>query len=141
MKLYIAGPMTGVPYWNVPLFERVAAALREKGTECIVPIELDGSTYRDFCLADPTGRGKIQDGRTWGDFLARDVKCIADEVDGVVMLPDWYQSKGARLEVFVAIQTKKALWDVVLEEGNVYLSRADRDATLNTLFAALELDA
>ena len=113
MKLYIAGPMTGRAYHNVPAFEAAATELRSQGHDCIVPIELDGDEYRDFCLADPTGRAEAPDERTWGDFLARDVKCIADEVEAVVVLPGWRDSKGARLETYVALLTGKPVysWD------------------------------
>lgn len=120
MRLYIAGPMTGRPYHNVPAFEAVAKKLREKGHDCIVPIELDGNEYRSFCLQDPTGLAKSDDDRTWGDFLSRDVKCVADEVEGIVVLDDWYESKGARLEAFVAVNCGKPVYNVDLQELNPY---------------------
>ena len=41
--------------------------------------------------------------KTWGDFLSRDVKLIADTVGGIIFLPNWEQSRGARLEAFVGI--------------------------------------
>ena len=33
----------------------------------------------------------------------RDVKLVADHVQGVVFLPGWHKSRGARLEAFVAL--------------------------------------
>ncbi len=106
MKLYLAGPMTGKPQFNYPLFDRVAAALRAEGYEIFSPAEMDNPEVRAEAMANMTGimpeTNKIS-GETWGDFLARDVKLIADELDGIILLPEWDTSQGARLEAFVSI--------------------------------------
>ncbi len=57
-------------------------------------------------LGTGTGFGK----KTWADFLMRDVKLICDVVDGVCVLPDWQTSRGARLEVFVALNVLKPVF-------------------------------
>lgn len=122
MIYYIAGPMTGWPYHNVPAFLEAAKTLRSQGLECVVPIELDGSEYEKHCLNDPTGLAPCEDQRTWGDFLSRDVKAIADELDAVVLLPGWHTSKGARLETFVAMNLGYPIFfygaDGVLHQAN-----------------------
>jgi Domain of unknown function (DUF4406) len=41
-------------------------------------------------------------GLTRGTLLARDIRIVIDEVDSVIVLPGWRQSKGARLETFTA---------------------------------------
>ena len=56
-------------------------------------------------------------GITWGDTLAKDVKLVSDVVDGIIAMPTWYKSKGARLEIFVATLCKKPVW-VYSEELN-----------------------
>lgn len=117
MRLYIAGPMTGIPQFNVPLFDEVAAKLRAEGHEVVSPAELDSPEMRAFALASSDGimppDGKIV-GESWGDMLARDVRVIHDQVDSIAVLPGWYKSRGARLEVFVGLLTGKTFfgWSV-----------------------------
>lgn len=103
-RAYLAGPMTGIPQFNFPLFDRVAAELRDAGWDIVSPAELDDPDTRAAALASPDGApgDSSLNGETWADFLARDVKLIADAVDAVILLPGWEASKGARLEAFVA---------------------------------------
>lgn len=102
MKYYLAGPMSGIPQFNFPLFDQAASQLRDSGYEIISPAELDDTETRAQALASPDGNpGKSN--RTWGDFLSRDVKIVADQVQGVIFLPRWYTSRGARLEGYVGL--------------------------------------
>jgi hypothetical protein len=106
IKYYLAGPMTGRPQFNYPLFDSVAEQLRGWGLEIFSPAEMDIDEVRDEAMANMTGdmpeTNEIS-GETWGDFLARDVKLIADELGGIILLPEWDTSRGARLEAFVAL--------------------------------------
>lgn len=104
--LYLAGPMSGYPKFNFPLFEKAAQDLRDLGFDIISPAELDktaGSTYEEAIESLDGDVSKLT--HTWGDFLSRDVKIVADQVEGIVFLPNWQSSKGARLEAYVALQT------------------------------------
>lgn len=124
MKWYIAGPMTGVPQHNVPAFQEAAKYLRRKGHECIVPIELDEAEYPGYiekALADETGTCSFGD-TTWGDFLARDVKTVSDDAEGVCLLTGWHKSKGARLEAYVGFITGKKFARLGMPHGLINLS-------------------
>lgn len=97
---YLAGPMSGIDQLNFPLFYKAAKDLRLAGYDVVSPAEMDDEETVQAALASKgeyTGRG------TWGDFLSRDVKIIADSVDGIIFLPNWHRSKGARLEAYVAV--------------------------------------
>lgn len=131
--LYIAGPMTGIPQFNIPAFDNAAAHLRAAGYTIISPAELDSIEMRAFALASPDGRmpadGKIA-GESWADVLARDVKVISDQVDGLVFLPGWDKSRGARLEAFVALLTGKQIFanyvgNIDSEHVSLYVINAD----------------
>ena len=114
---YLAGPMTNIPQYNFPAFEDAAKRLRAIGFSLIVPSETDSPAVQAAARASPDGSydadGKVG-GETWGDVLAKDVKRIADVVQGIILLPGWQQSRGARLECFVGLLCNRsfALYDL-----------------------------
>jgi hypothetical protein len=102
-KWYLSGPMSGIYGFNIPLFDSVSARLRAEGYEIVSPAELDSQDFRDRCLASD-GKSIPAGGDTWGTLLARDVRVLADDgITGVILLPHWERSRGARLETFVAL--------------------------------------
>ena len=84
-RIYISGPMSGLPEYNRPAFYRAAAELRFQGHEVVNPAEM---TMPD-CTPWP--------------LLMR--ACLRDLVDcdAIHMLPGWYRSRGAQLEHAIAI--------------------------------------
>lgn len=104
MRGYLAGPMTGLPQFNFPAFDAEATRKRADGHDVISPAELDRPETRAAALASEDGApgSGTTSGETWGDFLARDVKLIADGgLECIWVLPDWQRSRGARLETFI----------------------------------------
>lgn len=133
-RIYISGPMTGIPQFNFPVFDAAAAHLRDLGLEVVSPAELDAPETREAALASPDGApgsGTTSD-ETWADFLARDVKLIADEIDAVALLPDWHKSRGARLETFVARLCGRPVYRYTPNEAELLtpLSDAELDEVL-----------
>jgi hypothetical protein len=112
-KYYLAGPMSGLPQFNFPLFYRVAKSLRAQGYDVVSPAELDDIKDAGAALTSKTGNPK-EAKRSWGDFLARDVKLLADGgITGIIFLPGWEKSSGAKLEAFVGLLKKFTFmrWD------------------------------
>jgi hypothetical protein len=86
MKLYIAGPMSGLPQHNFPAFFAAAEKLRAMGHEVINPAEVD--------------QGETP---TWAACMRNDIPLLVS-CEAVVRLPGWQDSKGARLEVAIAAE-------------------------------------
>ncbi len=102
---YLAGPMTGIPQFNFPAFMAATDQLRSDGYTIVSPAELDDDEDKGAALASTDGSmgSGTTTNKTWGDFLARDVKLIADECGGIIFLPGWHKSRGARLEAYVGL--------------------------------------
>jgi hypothetical protein len=107
MAWYVCGPMTRIPRFNYPMFHTVALWLRQiPDRNVISPHELDSAEMQTLAWASPDGEpNSLADktGETWGDVLARDVRLIEKQIGHFALLPNWQQSRGARLEVFVGL--------------------------------------
>ena len=101
MKVYLAGPMTGIKAFNIPAFDSAAAELRSRGYEVISPAEIDGPVSREVLMASEHGsHDDLPKTESYGFYLGRDMQIIVDEKpDGIVTLPGWKNSTGAKLEV------------------------------------------
>jgi hypothetical protein len=84
-KMYLSGPMTGKDDWNHSEFHRVAAEFRLAGFEVCNPAEFfDGDTERSR-----------------SEYMREAFKYLL-EADTIVLLPDWQESEGSRIEAAVA---------------------------------------
>jgi hypothetical protein len=108
-RLYIAGPMRGYDLFNFPAFTEAAVNLRFWGYEVLSPAERD--LEEGF---DPTLNSL--DGFDVEAALAADFAMILD-CDGIVLLPGWEKSRGARAERFVAEMTGRSVWEYVAGVG------------------------
>ena len=106
MRIYIAGPMTGLPGYNYPAFRAAAAGFRIAGMEVVSPVEL-GEKYGtpDDIAADPA---KL------ADLLIEELDAIPN-CDLIALLPGWERSHGAKKELAVALAHKLGI--IVLPEG------------------------
>jgi hypothetical protein len=111
MRIYIAGPMTGIPQFNYPEFFRVATVLRDLGHAVINPAETNGATVQE-ALRDVEANP-----HSWEYYMRKDVMSVAS-VDAICLLPGWQNSKGARLEVTVAKALGMPLY--VLRDGELH---------------------
>lgn len=113
MKLYIAGPMTGIDDWNYPAFFDTEAQLRALGHQVLNPATNDGDTLEAALAAAGSPE---RPNHPWAYYMRRDLPQVM-EVDGLCLLPGWQNSKGARLEVHVATALGLPLY--VLQEGEL----------------------
>lgn len=96
MFVYCSGPMSGIPDLNRTAFESAAKSLRASGHEVVSPIEMDDA---DGVPNEPIPVG----GPMWRSLIYRDLKALLT-CDAIHTLPGWRKSRGARLEVFVAME-------------------------------------
>lgn len=83
-RIYVAGPMTGLPEYNLPAFAAAALELQALGHDAVNP-----------------GRHGSDPAKTWQDYMRLG---LADLItcDAVALLDGWERSKGTQLEVHIA---------------------------------------
>ena len=84
MKVYLSGPMTGIPEFNYPAFHATAAKLRAAGYEVVNSAEVNP----DSSLS-------------WQQCLREDIKHLCD-CEALALMPGWQNSQGAHLEMHIA---------------------------------------
>lgn len=89
-KVYISGKVTGDPDYRKK-FAKAEKRLKEMGYDPLNPVKGE------------------KDGKPWEYYLRRDIKKLCD-CDILLLLPDWTQSKGARLERLVASRLGIKVW-------------------------------
>lgn len=88
-RIYLAGPMTGLPEYNYPAFNAEAARLRAMGYHVENPAENPEQS-------------------SWEDYLRQAIRQMLT-CDMVALLPGWEGSRGAGFERSVALQVGMAL--------------------------------
>jgi hypothetical protein len=94
MRVYIAGPMRGLPLFNFPAFDAAADRLRAAGFEPVNPAEMDRQIGFDPATDKPTPEFLRK-------AIARDLQAIT-ECDAIALLPAWQSSTGAMIEFSLA---------------------------------------
>lgn len=79
MLIYISGAITGDSQYKAK-FQKAKKELEAKGHSVINPAEFD-----------------LPEGASWEDYMKRDLAWLCG-CDGIYMLKDWRQSRGAKLE-------------------------------------------
>ena len=83
-RIYLSGPMSGIPDHNFRAFNAEAARLRALGYDVVNPVDIN---------PDP--------GVTWHQCLRNDLQALLT-CDTIALLYGWQNSNGAHLEIDVA---------------------------------------
>lgn len=119
MKIYLAGPMSGLPDLNYPEFNRVTALLEGVGLKVRNPAQIDTLFPPLDCGDQPFAyKGKdplpmvhnagvtdpktldrcvVHTPRDWVWYMRKALAMLL-ECDGLALLPGWSTSRGARIE-------------------------------------------
>jgi hypothetical protein len=84
-RIYIAGPMTGLPEFNYPAFNAEAQRLRRLGYEVANPAE-----------------NPVPPCKSWLGYMRMALPQLVS-CDIVALLPGWQDSRGARIERSLAV--------------------------------------
>lgn len=107
MKIYLAGPMRGIPEFNFPAFFAATVELRAAGHEVFNPAEKDNEKHgTDISKGNMEGREDVaasQHGFSLREALGADLAWICAEADAIALLPGWRNSKGATAEHATAV--------------------------------------
>lgn len=95
MRVYLAGPMTGIPEFNFPEFDRNAAILESAGHTVFNPAQMDRELGFDPTVPEVSGQ-------FLRDALRRDLSAICG-ADAIAMIQGWEKSGGARIEWMLAV--------------------------------------
>lgn len=85
MTIYVAGPVTGVEGLNLPAFEDAARALEEAGFRAMIPHRF------------------VPGGADHERAMRMTLLWLLSHADGVCILDGWAHSRGAQVEVDVAM--------------------------------------
>ena len=91
IKVYISGKITGEePIVAENKFDYYEKLLKKIGFEPVNPFKV--------C--------PFNNGYKWGDYMLADIKALFD-CNAILMLDDWKDSKGARIEYNIAVEMNK----------------------------------
>lgn len=102
IRVYLAGPMTGLPALNFPAFHAAAASLRASGYEVVNPAEIN---------ADPNAG--------WNACMRADIAQLVT-CDQIALLPGWERSRGATIEARLAADLGMRRIYITVETDGVF---------------------
>lgn len=113
---YVAGPMRGIPQYNFPAFDAARDFLQSRGWTAISPAD-----------GDREAGVNVPDNYVWKDEEIRDIARRDVDIifslrrvlgDGIVLLPGWQRSTGARAEVALGLWLKLPFYEILA--GDIY---------------------
>ena len=113
MMLYISGAISGIASADVhAMFEAAEELLEEYDFEYVNPLNVRACD-EESCNDDNqnTRPGHVGYLHSWECYLKSDLREMLN-CDGIIMLPNWRNSAGARLELVTAINTGLSVYSI-----------------------------
>jgi len=101
-RIYISGPMSGLPELNYPKFDQIAKELRSAGHKVFNPAEV---------IVCPDG---LTEEELYEKYMEEDLKGLAT-CKKIYLLEDWHKSNGAKRELKKALDLKFE----IIQEGEL----------------------
>jgi hypothetical protein len=106
-RLYLAGPMTGLPGLNFPAFHAAATELRTLGHTVVNPAEINPDHHM-----------------SWEACMRKDIAELV-KCDRIHLLPGWESSRGATLEHHIAERLGLAITFVPVPQSELQRLRGE----------------
>lgn len=104
MKIYLAGPMRGLPNYNLPAFDEARERLTKEGHLVFCPAQLVRAVpYPDQYTTDGD-RPFLQ------HVISLDIACLF-AAEAIALLPGWETSRGVSVELALAQFLGLAVYD------------------------------
>lgn len=120
--VYLAGPMSGIEKFNFPAFFEFQALLENNGLKVVSPAQHDIEEGVDINHPEQQTQGFRE------KMLAWDFGQIVGPVVGVVLLPGWRTSVGARAECMLAQMIGKPAMEFVIDSNGTVRGLASVEA-------------
>ena len=104
-RIYIAGPMRGIPELNFPEFYRIEALWRSMCWDVVNPAQMD----KDHGYVPTKSQVKF-DNLSIEQAMARDLPAVAS-CDAIALMTGWERSQGANIELKHARALGKEVYD------------------------------
>lgn len=117
MKIYIAGPMTGLPQYNFVNFTKAKFMWQKLGHEVQTPFDANNRVWQKHFGKNFDPYHAICD---YGNKVMLD--CWKEDInvllwaDVIALLPEWEKSRGARIEVQTALLFNKYIHNAITLE-------------------------
>lgn len=98
MRVYIAGPMRGYPFYNFKAFDAAEAELRELGHDVINPANVSREIVMGVGLPPENEESYEKTPFHFSYFLLQDLEELST-ADCLVLLSGWTNSRGAHVEL------------------------------------------
>lgn len=116
-RIYVAGPMQGIPEFNFPRFNAVTACFRSGGHEVFNPAEKDTERHgTNIGAGNMTGDIKeaiAKHGFSLRQALSEDCDFICLTANCIVLLPGWEKSNGAMAEHRLAVALQNEGMEII----------------------------
>lgn len=128
-RLYIAGPMSGLKYFNAPAFMDAAFRLELVGYGVFNPAENDMSNGIELGKFDGT-ENLTDHGFSLREVLKQDLSWICDNAEGIALLYGSEKSKGVAAELALA-----AALGIPVRSVHDWVKDTESDGTLSDVAA------
>ena len=124
MRVYISGPMSGIPNENRAAFDDAEQKMLKRfawvdSFSIINPVQI-GNALKDRFMYMYSSSGKTEK-PGWCDYMREDIPALCS-CHAVLMLPGWQESDGAQIERYIATKLKMPVFEN-LEEMEIMMLR------------------